>query len=118
MEDQSDMADNDPQEDPELPQDARLSSLDERLRQAQAGEAGRSGGKGTEAAAYYRSSAYRVLSVLIAYPLGSALIGYVIGRLVGKPLLWVVMLFVGFGLAMWEVYKLSRISPPGGPEGK
>jgi ATP synthase protein I len=118
MEDRSDMAENELQEDPELPRDARLSSLDERLDQARQAEARRSGGKGTEARDSYGSPAYRVLSVLIAYPAGSALIGYVLGRLIGKPLLWVVMLFVGFGLAMWEVYKLSRTSPRPGPEGK
>ena len=118
MEDKSDMADNEPQEDPELPQDARLTSLDERLRQAQAEEARRTGGKGERAGGAMQSPASRVLSVLVAYPAGSALIGYVIGRLVGKPLLWVAMLFVGFALAIWEVYKLSRTSPAPGSEGR
>jgi ATP synthase protein I len=111
------MAENEPQEDPELPRDARLETLDERLDRARNAEATRSGGGRRDAAAYYGSPAYRVLSVLIAYPLGSALIGYVLGRVIGKPLLWVVMLFVGFGLAMWEVYKLSRTGPGAGSEG-
>jgi F0F1-type ATP synthase assembly protein I len=65
-----------------------------------------------------QSPAYRVLSVLIAYPAGSALIGYAIGRFVGKPLLWVAMLFVGFALAIWEVYKLSSTAPSRGSEGR
>jgi ATP synthase protein I len=114
-----DMAENEPDEDPELPQDARLSSLDERLREAQAGEARRTGGgTGDGAGSAMQSPASRVLSVLVAYPAGSALIGYAIGRLVGKPLLWVAMLFVGFALAIWEVYKLSRTSPAPGSEGR
>ena len=37
------MAENEPEEDPKSPQDARLASLDERLRQAQADEAARTG---------------------------------------------------------------------------
>jgi len=111
------MAEDEPQEDPGLPRDARLETLDERLDQARQAEARRTGGADAKQAAYYKSPAYRVLSVLIAYPAGSALIGYAIGRAVGKPALWVVMLFVGFGLAIWEVYKLSVTGPKQGPEG-
>jgi ATP synthase protein I len=105
------MAENEPFEDPELPRDARLSTLDERLRQAQQAEAKRTGGPGGGEASYMKSPAYRVLSVLIAYPAGSALIGWVIGRFAGMPALWVAMLFVGFGIAVWEVWKLSKQSP-------
>jgi F0F1-type ATP synthase assembly protein I len=52
-----------------------------------------------------------VLSVLISYPAGSALIGYAIDRFAGTRGIWVAMLFVGFGIAMWEVWKLSKQSP-------
>ena len=37
------MAENEPWQDPRLPEDARLASLDERLKQAQADEAVRTG---------------------------------------------------------------------------
>ncbi|MFL6857716.1 MAG: hypothetical protein ACJ8EB_07375 [Allosphingosinicella sp.] len=110
------MAESEPQEDPELPRDARLETLDERLDQARQAEARRTGGA-NPTATYYKSPAYRVLSVLVAYPLGSALIGYAIGRFIGKPALWVATLFVGFGLAIWEVYKISITGPKQGPEG-
>jgi F0F1-type ATP synthase assembly protein I len=53
----------------------------------------------------------RILSVLISYPLGSALIGWVIDRLAGTEGIWVAMLFLGFGAAMWEVWKISQQSP-------
>jgi ATP synthase protein I len=109
------MAENEPFEDPELPRDARLSALDERLDQARRAEARRTGGKGDGAGSYMQNPAYRVLSVLIAYPAGCALIGYAIGRFTGKPLLWVVMLFVGFAVAMWEVFKISKQSSAPGP---
>ena len=108
------MAENEPWQDPKSPQDARLASLDERLRQAQADEAARTGVSRGGAMAYYRSPGYRVLSVLVGYPLGSALIGYAIDRFAGTRGVWVVMLFVGFGAAIWEVWKISQQSPEWG----
>jgi ATP synthase protein I len=103
------MTENDPFEDPELPRDVRLSSLDERLRRAQAAEAERAG-KGASEAPSGQAQGMRILSVLVSYPLGSALIGYVIDRLAGTQGIWVAMLFVGFGAAMWEVWKIAQKS--------
>jgi ATP synthase protein I len=96
-------------QDPKSPQDARLASLDERLARAQAGEAARSG---RVEPAFYKgeSEGARVLTVLVSYPVGSALIGYAIDRMAGTHGIWVAMLFVGFGLAMWQVWKSSRTS--------
>jgi ATP synthase protein I len=96
-------------QDPKSPQDARLASLDERLARAQAGEAARSGKAGP---ATYKgeSEGARVLTVLISYPLGSALIGFAIDWMAGTHGIWVAMLFVGFGLAMWQVWKSSQAS--------
>jgi ATP synthase protein I len=104
------MAENEPWQDPKSLQDARLASLDERLAQAQAKEAARNGKAG---AALPRGQAQgmRILSVLIAYPLGSALIGYAIDRMAGTRGISVAMLFVGFVLAMWEVWKRSQQGP-------
>jgi ATP synthase protein I len=107
------MAEDEPWQDPKSPQDARLASLDERLAKAQAEETKRTGGQAESTASYYRSPAYRVLSVLLGYPLGCALIGYAIDRFAGTRGVWVIMLFVGFGVAMWEVFKLSKQSPKG-----
>ena len=104
------MAESGPGQDPKSPEDARLQSLDRRLRQAQADEAARTGqerrkpGRG-------QVQGMRVLSVLISYPLGSALIGYAIDRVAGTSGIWVAMLFLGFGAAMWEVWKVSKQSP-------
>jgi ATP synthase protein I len=97
-------------QDPKSPQDARLASLDERLRKAQAGEAARSGKAGPPAFHSGESEGGRVLTVLLSYPVGSALIGYAIDRMAGTHGIWVVMLFVGFGLAMWQVWKSSQAS--------
>ena len=105
------MAENEPWQDPKSPQDARLASLDERLRRAQADEAARTGGKEWGASTFARTPGWRVLSVLAGYPLGSALIGFAVDRFAGTRGVWVVMLFVGFGIAMWEVWKISKQSP-------
>ena len=106
------MAEDELRQDPKSPEDARLVSLDERLARAQAEEAARTGGQDKGATAgYSRSPGYRVLSVLIGYPLGCALIGLVADRLTGKHGIWVLMVFVGFGLAMWEIWKSSQQRP-------
>jgi ATP synthase protein I len=104
------MAENGPQEDPELPRDARLDSLDERLRQARQAEAKRAG-QVERKPQTGQAQGMRILSVLVSYPLGSALIGYVVDRLAGTHGIWVAMLFVGFGVAMWEVWKISNQKP-------
>ena len=98
------------EEEPKSPQDARLASLDERLARAQVGEAARSGKAGRAVPRGYVQGS-RILSVLVAYPLGCALIGYAIDRMAGTRGIWVAMLFVGFVVAMWEVWKLSKQRP-------
>ncbi len=108
------MAEDEPRQDPKLPPDARLDSLDERLRDAQAAEAARIGGTRKRAPQTGQRQGMRILSVLISYPLGSALIGYAIDRFAQTRGIWVAMLFVGFGLAMWEVWKISKQSPTEG----
>jgi ATP synthase protein I len=105
------MTEDEPGQDSKSPQDARLASLDERLAQAQAEEAKRTGRRDGGTVSYYRSPGYRVLSVLVGYPLGCALIGYVIDRFAGTRGVWVAMVFVGFGVAMWEVWKISQRGP-------
>jgi ATP synthase protein I len=107
------MAEDEPRQDPGLPEDARLNSLDERLKRAQAEEEKRVGKSDGGATPYYRSQGYRVLSVLISYPLGSAMIGFAIDYFAQTRGVWVLMLFLGFGLAIWEVWKISKQPPTG-----
>ncbi|HEX8468198.1 MAG TPA: AtpZ/AtpI family protein [Allosphingosinicella sp.] len=104
------MAEDEHRQDPKLPQDARLDSLDERLRDAQAAEAARTGVKQRPPQTGQRQG-MRILSVMVSYPLGSALIGWVIGRAAATRGIWVAMLFLGFGAAMWEVWKISNQKP-------
>jgi ATP synthase protein I len=104
------VAEDEPRQDPELPPDARLDALDERLREAKAAEALRTGAA-RRAQPTGQAQGMRILSVLVSYPLGSALIGWVIDRLAGTHGIWVAMLFLGFGAAMWEVWKISQQTP-------
>lgn len=113
------MAEDEPGQDPKSPQDARLASLDERLSRAQNEEAERTGGSrvpGWAAPLATPSEGGRILSVLLGYPLGSALIGYAIDRWAGTSWVVLVMLFLGFGAAIREVWKMSK-QKPGGAQG-
>ena len=108
------MAESELPKDPKSPRDARLASLDERLVKAQSEEAERTGGSrvpGWAAPLTTRSEGGRILSVLFGYPLGSALIGYAIDRWAGTSWVVLVMLFLGFGAAIREVWKMSKQKP-------
>jgi ATP synthase protein I len=105
------MAEDEHRQDPKLPPDARLDSLDERLREARAAEAARTGGTHKRAPQTGQRQGMRILSVMVSYPLGSALIGWVIDRAAGTRGIWVAMLFLGFGAAMWEIWKISKQKP-------
>ena len=84
------MAESEPGQDPGLPEDARLTSLDRRLKQAQPDEAQRTEGRQPNVAKWARSPEWRILSVLIGYPVGSALIGVAIDYFAGTEGAWVV----------------------------
>jgi ATP synthase protein I len=101
------MTEDEPRQDPGLPEDARLTSLDRRLKQAQLEEEVRTGRK-SRGLRPGELQGRRVLSVMIGYPAGSALVGLVVDRAFGTNGAWVVMLFVGFGLAMREIWKISK----------
>ena len=105
------MAEDEPWQDPKSPQDARLASLDERLARAQAEEERRTGGQAKTGTPYYGTPISRVLSVLVGYPAGSALIGWLIDRWAGTRWVVLVMLFLGFGAAIWDVWKMSKQRP-------
>ena len=104
------MAENVPRQDPKSPQDARLASLDERLRQAQAEEAKRTG-TAMRVQPTGQAQGMRILSVLFGYPFGSAAIGFTIDWWAGTKWVWVAMLVLGVGAAIREVWKISKQTP-------
>jgi ATP synthase protein I len=108
------MTEDEPQQDPELPQDARLSSLDERLKDARLTEAKRAGTAKPDAT--YRLG-MRVLGELIGAPFGGAVIGYVLDRWFGTaPWLLVVLLLFGFAVGIRNVIRISK-TPTGSGSG-
>jgi ATP synthase protein I len=105
------MTEDEPRQDPGLPEDARLKSLDRRLRQAQAQENARAETR-AHVPAKGRSQGMRILSDLFGMPFGGALVGWLLDRWFGtQPILLLALLFLGFGGAIWNVIKISRQRP-------
>jgi ATP synthase protein I len=91
-----------------LGEDARLTSLDERLKAAQTAEAARTGaGRDTGDASYRLGN--RVLAELLGGMVGGALIGWVIDRFAGtSPWALLVMLFLGIIVAFRNIVRISQ----------
>jgi len=104
------MPENEPGLDP-LPEDSRLTSLDERLRRAKTDEAIRAGEAEAKGDANYRLG-NRVLAELIGGMVGGALIGYVLDRLFGtSPWLLLALLFLGIVSAFRNIIRISTRRP-------
>lgn len=105
------MAENEPGLDP-LPEDARIGSLDERLRRAQTEEAIRTGAaKRDDGEESYRLG-NRVLAELIGGMVGGALIGWVLDRLLGtSPWFLLGLLALGIVVAFRNIIRISNRRP-------
>ena len=107
------MATDETGQDPKLPPDARLDSLEERLERAQRIEAGRT--RKAQHDPSYRAGQL-VLSHLVGAPLGGGLIGWGLDSLLGtRPWLLLLMLFLGFGVGVRNVLRISKTPPGSGP---
>lgn len=105
------MAEDGPGQDPQLPGDARLDALGERIRAAQAGEAERTGGA-RKAADPNEQLGQRVLSYLIGGVAGGALIGWVLDRVFGtSPMLLISLLILGTVGGFWNIIRVSTERP-------
>ena len=104
--------------DPKSPEDARLTSLNQRLKQAQLEEAARKGRPDIERSQQLvQSVGQRLLYDLVGLPFGGGLIGWVLDRWLGTaPWIMLAMLFLGFGLAIRNVMRVSKTGS-NGPEG-
>ncbi len=104
------MAENEPGLDP-LAEDARLTSLDERLKRAKTDEAIRNGEARDEGQESYRLG-NRVLAELIGGMVGGALIGWVVDRVFGtSPWFLLGLLFLGIAVAFRNIIRLSNKRP-------
>jgi ATP synthase protein I len=104
------MADERPGPDPV--DDARMKSLDRRLREAHHDDAERrGGGKSLESDSGYRLG-NRVLAELLGGMLGGALMGWLIDRLFGTaPWGLLVMLSLGIVVAFRQIIRLTTKKP-------
>jgi ATP synthase protein I len=109
------MAEDEIDEVPKLPPDARLESLDERLDRLQQAEARR-----TERAQPNPSDRIwqQLFGHLIGAPVGGAVIGWGLDSLAaffGRPtfpLFFLLMLFFGFGVGVRNIMRLSKTGTP------
>ena len=110
------MAEDDTDEVPKLPPDARLELLDQRLDRLQQAEAKRTAKRQPDA--NYRAGQL-VLSQLVGCPLGGGIVGWLLDRWLGtKPWLMLVMLFLGFAVGVWNVIRISNNSQGKAPGGR
>ena len=105
------MATDEPGRDPASSEDARLQSLDERLRQAQQDEAVRTGQTRGKADRNEQLGS-RVLSYLIGGLGGGALIGWLLDRWFGtSPWLLLLLMALGTAAGFRNIIKLSSQRP-------
>ena len=105
------MAEDESEEVPKLPPDARLESLDERLDRLQQAEAKRTEVRQPSPGTRIAQQAF---GHLIGAPVGGAVIGWGLDSLAGLagretfPLFTLLMLFFGFGVGVRNVMRITR----------
>ncbi|AJP71052.1 AtpZ/AtpI family protein [Sphingomonas hengshuiensis] len=101
------MAENEPGLEP-LQEDARITSLDERLKRAKSEEAVRNGAAESKGDSSY-ALGNRVLAELIGSMVGGAVIGGTLDWLLGtSPWLLLVLLFLGIASAFRNIIRISN----------
>jgi ATP synthase protein I len=102
------MAEDEADEVPKLPPDARLESLEQRLERLQQAEAKRT----HRAEPNPTTRIWQLMfSHLIGAPAGGGIIGWGLDTLFGTfPIFFLVMLFLGFGVGVVNVLRISKTS--------
>jgi ATP synthase protein I len=110
------MAEDEFDEVPKLPPDARLESLDERLDRLQQAEAERDARKQGNAG---NRAGRLVVSQLVGGPVGGAIVGWVLDQWLGTaPWLLLGLMFIGFAGGFISVMRISGRSAGNGPNGQ
>ena len=110
------MAEDEIDEVPKLPPDARLESLDERLDRLQQAEAKRTAKRKPDPT--YQAGQL-ILSQLVGAPLGGGIVGWLLDHWFGtKPWLMLVMLFLGFAVGVMNVMRIANKPPGSRPDGR
>ena len=101
------MAGEERDEVPTSPQDARLSSLDERLRQAERAEGERKPAVGS--GFVVRSAGSQLAQNLVGMPLGGFIVGFLLDKLFGTlPWIALALMFIGFAGGVLELMKSAK----------
>jgi len=101
------MAEDEIAQDPKLPPDARLDSLEQRLERAQHQEAIRSGKAPVADAS--EQMGQKVLSLLLGGILGGTLIGWVLDKWLGTtPKLLITLMVLGTVGGFWSIIKMAN----------
>lgn len=104
------MAEDESEQEPHSPPDARLTSLNERLRRAEKVEAER-GPPPIDSSTVIKNVGQRVAQSLIGMPLGGAIIGWLLDRLFDTaPWIMLALMFIGFAGAVLDVMRFSKQS--------
>jgi ATP synthase protein I len=104
------MEEKEPGQVPKLPEDARLDSLEQRLKRAEAEEAKRVGR--APAADANEALGNRVLSLLLGGLVGGSLIGWLLDRWLGtEPVLLITLMVLGTVGGFWSIIKMSMKRP-------
>ena len=108
------MATDETGQDPKLPPDARLDSLEQRLDRLQEAEAKRT----YKAPPNPTTRIWQLMfSHLVGAPAGGGIIGWGLDTLFGTfPTFFLILLFVGFGVGVVNVMRISK-TPPDGSSG-
>src|SRR4051812_8366323 len=109
------MAEEETDEVPKLPPDARLESLDERLDRGQRREVEKAGKRQGDTS---NNAGRLIANQLVGGPLGGAIVGWLLDRFFGTaPWLLLILMFVGFVGGFINVMRISN-RPRGNPDGQ
>ena len=102
------MAEDETEQDPKLPPDARLEALEQRIERLQQAEAKRT----HRAEPNPTTRIWQLMfSHLIGAPAGGGIIGWGLDTLFGTfPIFFLAMLFLGFGVGVVNVLRVSKTS--------
>ncbi len=110
------MATDETGQDPKLPPDARLDSLEQRLDRLQEAEAIRTGKAQPNPV---NRIWQQMFSHLVGAPAGGGIIGWGLDTLFGTfPTLFLLMLFLGFGVGVVNVMRISKTASGDEPGGR
>jgi ATP synthase protein I len=104
------MAEDESEREPTSPQDARLTSLDERLKRAERVEDERR--PGADSRLLRRSAGSQLAQNLVGMPFGGFVVGFLFDQWFGTvPWIALALMFIGFAGGVLQLMKAGKQSP-------